>query len=617
MASISANGSNGHHKFTLTVTESFVSDGAANYSTVKWSLQLSSLGGGYNWSYSSTVPVTWSVTINGTTYKGNIMSYNGSSTVAVGSGSLKVNHNSDGSKSIGYSFSVSSISAYYLPGSAKASGTMTLTKIGRGATATKATNFNDTGNPVFTYSNPAGSSASSLQACIADTSANIVVAYRDISKSGTSYTFNLTDAERNALRALTPNSNTVTVRFYVKTVISGTTFRNFVTATMTIVDANPTFTAAYKDTNSAITAITGNNQQIVRNQSTLQVAVTSLSAKKSATIKTVTCALNGTTYNGTISGTSCTFNIGKINIASNVTATVKVTDSRNNSTSKNLNITVLDWVLPTAIVTMERENNFYSNTTITVDGSYSSVNNKNSMTIKLRYKKVSDSAWGSYVQVPDNEPQVFTLDNEYEWNVQVVITDLFGNTTYNLILSRGMPIIFFDRLKSSTGFNCFPQDELSVEVNGFNIEKSIVTRSLGESISGLATKAYVNIPLDLENATGSKLAPTNDGGIKIGKGVHKVLVSGRMSVKSGATNGSRHIRIIKNSYSTANTLGWCDNNIEPNTQSNVIVTPLLADVEENDIIYMSAYVLDSTDQIGGGSANLYGGRTSLTVEVVG
>lgn len=138
MASCSGNGSRGHHKFTLNVWESYVSGGAENYSTVGWSLDLSPIQTGWNWNYSSTVPVSFKVTINGTDFTGNIMSYNGSSAVTVGSGSLNIPHNSDGSKSINFSFSVwDNVSANYLPGSASGSGSMTLTNIPRYATITK------------------------------------------------------------------------------------------------------------------------------------------------------------------------------------------------------------------------------------------------------------------------------------------------------------------------------------------------------------------------------------------------------------------------------------------------------------------------------------------------
>ena len=132
MASCSGNGSRGHHKFTLNVNETYVSGGAENYSTVSWSLVLSPITKGYNWSYSSTIPVKYSVRISDKTYTGNIMNYDGSSTVTITSGSLDIGHNSDGSQAITFEFSVwDNVSASYLPGSASGNGNLTLTKIPR------------------------------------------------------------------------------------------------------------------------------------------------------------------------------------------------------------------------------------------------------------------------------------------------------------------------------------------------------------------------------------------------------------------------------------------------------------------------------------------------------
>lgn len=132
MASCSGNGSRGHHKFTLNVSETYVSGGADNYSTVSWSLVLSPITKGYNWSYSSNVPVTYSININGTEYTGNIMSYDGSSTVTIRSGTQNITHNSDGAKTANFSFSITEkISTSYLPGNASGSGSITLTKIAR------------------------------------------------------------------------------------------------------------------------------------------------------------------------------------------------------------------------------------------------------------------------------------------------------------------------------------------------------------------------------------------------------------------------------------------------------------------------------------------------------
>ena len=65
--SISANGAKGHHKFTLKVTENSTNT-SNNTSSVSWSLILSPVSSGYDWSYSNTVPVSYTVTFNGTKY---------------------------------------------------------------------------------------------------------------------------------------------------------------------------------------------------------------------------------------------------------------------------------------------------------------------------------------------------------------------------------------------------------------------------------------------------------------------------------------------------------------------------------------------------------------------
>lgn len=534
-------------------------------------------------------------------------------------GTITVAHKSDGTLN-GYAKAVwtKGGNSNWTPNSGNVSTASTaLTTIPRAATITEAPNFNDMENPAITYSNPAGTAVTSLQACIASTDgATIYAAYRDISKTGTSYTFELTEQERQNLRYATINSPTLAVKFYVTTVLGGNTYYSTLDRILTIVDANPTFTASYADDNATTVAITGDDQLIVRNQSQLEINVANLSAKKGASIRTVTATINGTTYTGTISGTACTINVGLLNIASNTTATVTATDSRGYTASQTLNIRIANWELPTAIVTMQRHDNFYSNTDITVDGSFSSVNNKNAMTIKVRYKKTTASSWSAYTTMQDNVTQVFNLDNESAWNVQVVVFDKFGSTTYNLELSRGMPIVFFDRLKSSTGFNCFPEDEQSVEINGVNVLRSVMTRSLVADLSNLTANSYVKINLTGTNSFGGKLTATSDGGIKIGAGVSKIMVSARMLVSSSVV-GTQYIRIAKNDVSSYdNMLAWVSHT---NTSTSaafetINVTPALVDVAENDIIYLYYYVPDSSGTIYG---NTRGNQTSMTVETVG
>ena len=128
MASISANGSRGHHKFTLNINETATSI-ANNTSTVSFNLQLSPIQNGWDWAISG---ISYKITINGTDYTGTIPSYNGSSTVTIKSGTQTIPHNTDGSKTLNYSFSITdSAGQSYTPGNASASGSLVLTKIAR------------------------------------------------------------------------------------------------------------------------------------------------------------------------------------------------------------------------------------------------------------------------------------------------------------------------------------------------------------------------------------------------------------------------------------------------------------------------------------------------------
>ena len=236
-----------------------------------------------------------------------------------------------------------------------------------------------------------------------------------------------------------------------------------------VTNSNPTFNTTYQDINSTTTAITDNNQQLIRNNSNLQISITNAEAKNYATLSSLSAVINGTTYTGSLRGTGGSIDVGVLNISMNTTAQVILTDSRGISTTKNLDLIILDWELPTAIINLQRENNFYSETNINVNADYSYLAGKNTITIKVRYKKTTDTTYGSYTTLQDNVTSQFTLDNNYAWDVQVLLQDRIGSTTYNLTLDRGIPIAFFDRLKRSLGVDCFPADTESLEVSGENI----------------------------------------------------------------------------------------------------------------------------------------------------
>ena len=472
MASSGSFNTSGYSSRYLNFSWSVASQNIANnQTTINWTLKGAG-GPTNNWFKSGNfqVVIDGAVVYSSAT---RINLYNGTT---VASGSYTISHNADGNRS----FSASAQAGIYTVAvNCSGSGSWALPQIPRQATATGGTDFNDTQNPTIYYSNPAGNSVTTLQAYIENASGTVqYVSPRNISKTGNSYTFPLTEAERNTLRSAIPNSNSMQVRLVIYTVIGGNQFWSWQTKTMSIVNANPTIGGiTYQDTKTQTTGITGNNQIIIQNNSTLQFNFSTLSAKKYATLKTVAVTLNGVTKSANLSGSSVgssTINFGAINVAQNINASIVITDSRGNKSTYSKAITVWVWSLPSAIITCQRQNNYYSETSINVNADYSSLNGQNQISIQYQYKKTTDSTYSEPETLGDNVTTQFSIDNTYAWNIKVTITDLLGTTTYNIFIDKGIPIVYFDRLNNSTGFNCFPKNQKSVEINGQNIMNMFV-----------------------------------------------------------------------------------------------------------------------------------------------
>ena len=241
--------------------------------------------------------------------------------------------------------------------------------------------------------------------------------------SGTSYSGVSATSSQTQLYATIPNTKSAT--YQVKCVYSSSTItKTGGKVSINETECKPSITSvAYEDTNSTTTGITDNNQQILRNQSTVQYTASGLTVKNSATISSCSVSINNNSYRLTVSGTSATGGNAVIDSALNLTATFTLTDSRGLTATKDIEITMLDWVLPTAIINIQRHNNFYSETDINVDALYSSIDNKNTITIQYRYKKVSDSTYSSWNTLQDNITSTDPFDNLYEWIIQVKLTD--------------------------------------------------------------------------------------------------------------------------------------------------------------------------------------------------
>ena len=465
MASISANGSRGHHRFTLNVNETGTNT-SNNTSTVSFSFQLSAIQNGWGWNI-KTNPVSYRVTINGTNYNGTIVSYGGSGTVTLKSGSLTIGHNADGSKSINFSFSVTdNPNKSYTPGNASASGSMNLTKIARYPVLNSGSNFTDEGNPTLKFTNYGVFNVRvKLEA-----GGNTSLITRDISKNATSYTFNLTEEERNKLRALCPNSNSLSVRETV-CAVNGTTEVNasYKDYTMTIVNGNPTFSNfTYKDTNTTVTNVIGTDQALVKGVSTLQATVSSANkmvAKKKATAKNYVATIDDINVSKDYSTSDIVFDLGKIKTAGTKRLNIRAYDSRNNSTLVYKDITVYDYEAPVLNITSTRLNNFEDQTTLTIEGSFSSLKindvEKNALqSVKYRYREAGGE-WNDYVELtPTVDGNKFTcqdvilsLDNTNAYEFEVVATDKLSSTTKNSSVDVGQSIFMISSNKKAVYIN--------------------------------------------------------------------------------------------------------------------------------------------------------------------
>lgn len=468
-------------EFTETSTSS-----ANNTSTISCSASLGASKIAYNVSDGGTLAVYWhdnntneDTLVNSITVSkcGNGGGSNYGTKTA--SGTITATHKSDGTLS-GYSkavFTKNKSNSYVPPTSNVSTDNTALTSIPRQANVNSATNFNDEQNPTITYTNGAGNSVTTLQACIALTTSsaqsNPIIPYRNISKTGTSYTFTLTDAERNDLRNAMSTQNSRNLWFYVKTVLNGVTYYSYKTATLTIVNANPSIdTISYSDTNSTTTGLTNDDQIIIQNASTLQFQMYDVVALKGASLSSLSVNINGNIQTTTFSGTSIastTYNYGQVDVSENTNAVLTITDTRGNNATYNVPLTIWAHQQPNAIVSISRNNNFYTQSTINVDANYSDLDGLNTITIQYRLKKVEDSTWGAWVTIQDNVQTTFNADNQYAWDVQVYVVDaLQSNITYtfNKALDVGIPIVFYDVAKRSVGVNVLPTHDASLEVQG-------------------------------------------------------------------------------------------------------------------------------------------------------
>ena len=424
-----------------------------NTSTIGWKMELIAVNNG---AIQATFTKDWFVSVNGTLYSGNnYVGIGNNATKLLASGSTIITHNNNGEKSFSYRFRQFfgiSFGGVYID-TIEGSGTGVLDPIPKGAVFVSAPNFTDEQNPTITYSNPIGNSATSLEAGIVLSDTQFIT-YRPISKTGTSYTFNFTDAERKVLRQAADSTNSLTVYFYLKTVIGETTFQNYSAKTLTIINAEPTISPTIKDTNATTLALTGDSSKMVKGYNTLNYTIAA-TAKKEATINKRTISYKGGTVEHTAGGT--------LNNMTDGDFTFTATDSRGNTVSKDIKLTVIDYIKPTCNqeLTIAFTDETIAQIGLKITGSYFNGTfgaKNNSLKVEYRYKTNSGS-WGSWTAAPatlnnntytcDFALNGFSYTNDYTFQCRA--TDALNTATTTEYLIKLKPV--FDWSETDFNFN--------------------------------------------------------------------------------------------------------------------------------------------------------------------
>ena len=438
---------NNHHTLIFNINET-ATDVATNKSTISWSIQLNTDSG---WAY-SLVGSTVVAHINGTEvynkYEQRTMK-NGLNTIA--SGTLQVEHNSDGSKTVAFDCSFTQTATQsWTPGNASLNGNLTLSTIPR-ATACPSL----TGDIESSYTlniSPASSGFTHALKVVFGSTTNYLNASgnlqsTEVKLSGSSLKFTI---PASFYQQFTGKSGTGTLTLIT---YSGSTKIGEKTGTITAncleSRCRPSISGTVIDSNATTKALTNNQNKLVKYFSNASISLTLKAATSSGDTKSTITAR--TCDDVSFSGTSITKNA-----VTKDSFTIKVTNSRGFSTSATIKASggLVNYFTPSMNVNFYRPEQTGSNVKCTYSGtffnaSFGSVSN--TIAIKWYWKTEGASSWtlGGTVSptISGNNISEKTFDCGSSYNYQTnyrfkleVIDKLGSGGTREVAVTSGQPI---------------------------------------------------------------------------------------------------------------------------------------------------------------------------------
>ena len=451
-------------------------DVANNTSTIAWTLKGS--GSGSGWVMSGA----FKAVINGTTVYSSdtrIQLYNNTT---IASGTAKISHNSDGTKSFSLSCEAG---VYSYAVSVTASGTHTLDTIPRASTVS-ATNTNLNAASTITITRASSSFTHTLTYSFGSTTGTIV---SKTTSTSVSWTPALTLA--NQIPNAVSGTCTITCDTY-----NGSTKIGSKTCTLTL-----TLPATVKPTITSVTATRVDGDVpaawaiYVQNKSKATVTINGAAGIYGSTITSY--SITGGGY----SSTASSFTTGFLASSGTITFTAKVTDSRGRTSDAcTVSISVVAYSVPS--FTSYLSQRALSDGTVNDDGtyirglvsySYSSCSSKNTATRATYYKKSSATSWTN-ASKSFSSGTAFTfgsgaISTESSYDVKYTLTDAFTTVTIIDTVSTAAVLMDFKAGGKGIAIGKVAEHDKTFEVSE-DWDVRVYGKLLSEYIQSLANAIY-------------------------------------------------------------------------------------------------------------------------------
>lgn len=444
-------GYNGSHFYIVLNYDIISQDSATRQTVVRYNLYAGSTDGysAYGSYANGYIGDTW---VGGLTQI-PVNSYN-----LVGSRDITYTHNEDGTMN-GVYYWASFNTNWDGVNNASLSGTFDLPKIDVYSIITNAENFTDEQSPTITFTNNG----------LYDLRAKVLVGITQVfsqnlqDSTATTFMFEFTNAQRNQLRQLC-TGKTMPVKLQIVSLENSTEkYTSTQIVTMSMVNAEPTFTYTVVETNENVIDLLESTSanSIVDNASVVKITVTP-SAKKHATISGVNVTTGGKTYTDTTSPYEIS-----VPVTEN-TFTISVIDSRGYTTTQIDNgRTLLDYEpLRINSYTFKRESPISSNIILNFEALYYDAIGSKVNTPIVKWKLDN----GSFTTIPGS---AYTIDSQ---NHKLTITNYTISNVLAYNLQGQFTIYIEDKLTNTqdTGANglvlkgvpTYDAGEHDLQVNG-------------------------------------------------------------------------------------------------------------------------------------------------------